>query len=146
MGDTTLREIQDELRSLLEGRAGILDGILAPIIFVLANAVAGMPFAAYAGVGVAVAVVLVRLARRNDLKYAVSGLFGTGLAIALALRSGDAQDYFLPGIISGVATTLAGITADYPPGAGTGATDQRTFHGSGGDLAVLGAAYLVLVC
>lgn len=109
MGDTTLREIQDELRSLLEGRAGIVDGILAPIVFVVANAIAGMPGAAYAGVSVAVLVVLVRLARRNDLRYAVSGLFGTGIAIALALRSGDAQDYFLPGIISGVATTAIAV-------------------------------------
>ena len=111
MGNTTLREIQDELRSLLEGRAGIVDGIVAPIVFVVTNAIAGMPAAAYAGVAVAVTVVVVRLARRNDLRYAVSGLFGTGLAIALALRSGDAQDYFLPGIISGVATTVIAVVS-----------------------------------
>ena len=109
--DTTLREIREEIRSLLEGRAGIVDGIVAPIVFVVANAIVGMPGAAYAGIGVAGAVVLVRLIRRNSLKYAVSGLFGTGLAIALALRSGEAQDYFLPGIISGVATTIAGVVS-----------------------------------
>ena len=109
MANTTLQEVKDEIRSLLEGRAGIIDGIIAPIIFVLVNAVAGMPAAGYAGIGVAVGVVMVRLLRRNSLRYAVSGLFGTGFAIALALRSGEAQDYFLPGIISGVATTLLGV-------------------------------------
>lgn len=109
MAKTTLREMRDELSSLLEGRAGIVDGIVAPIVFVLVNSVAGMPAAAYAGVAVAAAVVVVRLLRRNDLKYAISGLFGTGIAIALALRSGDAQDYFLPGIISGVATSAIAL-------------------------------------
>ena len=109
MATTTLQEIQDELRALLHGRAGIVDGIVAPIVFVLANAIWGMPNAAYAGVAVAGIVVVVRLLRRSDLKYAVSGLFGTGLAIALALRSGEAQTYFLPGILTGIGTTLLGL-------------------------------------
>lgn len=109
MADTTLREIQDELRELLGGRPGIVDGIVAPIVFVIANAIIGMPGAAYAGIGVAVLVVVGRLLRRNDLTYAISGLFGTGLAIGLALRSGDAQDYFLPGIVTGVGTTVVAL-------------------------------------
>lgn len=111
MASTTLREIQEEIRSLLDGRAGIVDGIIAPIVFVLVNAAFGMPAAAYAGIGVATGVVLVRLLRRRSIQYAVGGLFGTGIAIALALRSGNAQDYFLPGIISGVATTIAGVVS-----------------------------------
>ena len=109
MGVTTLREIREELRALLDGRAGIGDAIIAPLVFVLVNAVAGMPIAAYAGIVGAVFVVVYRLARRNDLQYAFSGLFGTGLAIALALRSGQAQDYFLPGIITGIGTTVLAL-------------------------------------
>lgn len=111
MGDTTLREIQDELRALLDGRAGIGDAVIAPLVFVLVNAVAGMPVAAYAGIGGAVIVVIVRLARRSDVQYAFSGLFGTGIAIALALRSGQAQDYFLPGIVTGAGTTLFALVS-----------------------------------
>lgn len=109
MGNTTLREIQDELRALLDGRAGIGDAIIAPLVFVLVNAVAGMPIAAYAGIVGAVIVVVYRLARRSDLQYAFSGLFGTGIAIALALRSGQAQDYFLPGIVTGAGTTVLAL-------------------------------------
>ena len=109
MGDTTLREIRDELRALLDGRAGVGDAIIAPIVFVLVNAVAGMPIAAYAGIAGAVMVVVYRLARRSDLQYAISGLFGTGVAIAFALRSGEAQDYFLPGIVTGAGTTVLAL-------------------------------------
>lgn len=109
MGDTTLREIRDELRALLDGRAGIGDAIIAPIVFVLVNSFAGMPTAAYAGIAGAVIVVLYRLARRNELQYAISGLFGTGIAIAFALRSGEAQDYFLPGIVTGAGTTVLAL-------------------------------------
>ncbi len=109
MGDTTLREIREELRALLDGRAGIGDAIIAPLVFVLVNAAAGMPIAAYAGIVGAVIVVVYRLVRRSDLQYAFSGLFGTGLAIALALRSGQAQDYFLPGIITGIGTTVLAL-------------------------------------
>jgi hypothetical protein len=109
MGNTTLREIQDELRALLDGRAGIGDAIIAPVVFVVVNAFAGMPIAAYAGIVGAVIVVAYRVARRSDLQYAFSGLFGTGIAIAFALRSGQAQDYFLPGIVTGAGTTLLAL-------------------------------------
>lgn len=36
----------------------------------------------------------------------MAGLFGTILAAGLALRSGAAEDYFLPGIVTGAATSL----------------------------------------
>lgn len=111
MATTNLNEIRGELSALVSGRPGIADSIIAPIIFVLANAIWGMPDAAYAGLAVAAAVVIVRLARRNDLKYALSGMLGAGLAIGLALRTGEAQSYFLPGIITGAATTVLGIVS-----------------------------------
>jgi hypothetical protein len=99
-----IREVVDELRSV-SGRSGLIDGILPPIVFVAVNTVAGTRPAAAAGVGLAALIVIWRLARRASSKYAFSGLIGTALAVGLALRSGDARDYFLPGIISGAATT-----------------------------------------
>lgn len=100
-----IREVVDELRSV-SGRGGLTDGILPPLVFVTVNAIAGTRPAALAGIGLAVVIVLWRLARRVSAKYAFSGLVGTGLAVGLALRSGEARDYFLPGIISGAFTTL----------------------------------------
>ncbi len=105
MGFPTLSEFAGELREVIEGKAGVADGVLPPLVFVSVNAFAGVQPAAYAGLGVALAIVAFRLARRKPLRFALSGLAGTGLAIALASRTGRAENYFLPGIISGVLTT-----------------------------------------
>lgn len=105
MGFPTLSEFAGELREVIEGKTGIADGVLPPLVFVSVNAFAGVQPAAYAGLGVALAIVALRLARRKPLRFAFSGLAGTVLAIALASRTGRAENYFLPGIISGVLTT-----------------------------------------
>jgi hypothetical protein len=109
VANSPLRELREELTEFLSGRSGIADGIISPIIFVSVNAFADVRTAAEAGLAVAVAIVLWRLLRRRPLQFAFGGLFGTILAIALALRSGEARDYFLPGLITGAVTTLAAI-------------------------------------
>ncbi len=101
-----LREVAGELRTV-SGRGGLLDGVLPPLLFVTVNALAGVRVAAIWGIGLAALIVVWRLVRRTSARYAFSGLVGTGLAIGLALRSGDARDYFLPGIISGTVVAIA---------------------------------------
>lgn len=99
-----VRELFGEVRRVT-GRSGVADGVASPIVFVGVNSFAGVQNAALAGVGTALAIVGWRLARRRPLRFALSGLLGTGLAIFLAVRSGEARDYFLPGLISGSALT-----------------------------------------
>jgi hypothetical protein len=100
-------DIRAELRELVSGRVGIADGVLPPLIFVGANAVWGLVPAAVLGVGTAVAISVWRLFGGRPLRFALAGLFGTVLAAILALRSGSADGYFLPGIFTGAATTAA---------------------------------------
>ncbi len=109
MANSPFQELREELTDLLSGRSGVADGIVSPIVFVAVNAFAGVRTAAAAGLAVALAIVVWRLVRGHPLRFAVGGLLGTGLAIALAVRSGDARDYFLPGLISGAATTIGAI-------------------------------------
>jgi hypothetical protein len=45
-----------------------------------------------------VAVVVLRVARKEPLQQAVSGFFALAIAVFLAARSGEARDFFLPGI------------------------------------------------
>lgn len=101
-----LSEVLDELRSIISGRSGIADGVLPPIVFVAVNSFAGVTAAAWSGAAVALVIVAWRLFKRRPLKFALSGLAGTLLATVLALRSGRAETFFLPGIISGAITTV----------------------------------------
>lgn len=101
-----LSEVLDELRSIISGRSGIADGVLPPIVFVVVNSFAGVTPAAWSGAGIALLIVGWRLLKGRPLKFALSGLAGTMLATVLALRSGRAETFFLPGIISGALTTV----------------------------------------
>lgn len=86
------------------GRSGIADGIVPPLLFVAVNAVAGVVAGAVAGLGAAAAIILWRLARGRPLRFAIAGAGGTLLAVAFSLRTGEAEDFFLPGIITGAGT------------------------------------------
>lgn len=103
---TTITEIRGEARELVFGRVPVADGVLPPLVFVGFNAIWGVIPAAIAGTGSALLIVVWRLSRGRPLRFALAGLVGTGLAVALALRSGSARDYFLPGLLGGVATTI----------------------------------------
>lgn len=107
MEETTWQQLIRETRALTSGRAGVADGVLSPLVFVTTNAVAGLRPAIYAAVIVAGGIVVVRLVSGRPLQYAMSGVFGTGIAIAVTARSGRAETYFLPGLLAGAATTLA---------------------------------------
>ena len=108
-------EIRGELRELVSGRVGIADGVLPPLLFVILNNLWGVGPGAAAGIGSALLITLWRLALGRPTRFAVAGLFGALLAAGLALRSGSAEDYFLPGIISGAVTTVA-LTVSVPLG------------------------------
>ena len=98
------RDVWDELKPI-GGPA--VDTIVGPIVFVTVNQLSGLTAAAIAAGAVAAAIVVVRLIRGDTLRFALGGLAGTALAVGLAVRSGRAEDYFLPGIISGAATSAA---------------------------------------
>jgi hypothetical protein len=101
-----LSDLLAELRGLVSGRTGVVDGVIPPVVFVAVDAVSGVRPAAVAGLLTAAAIAVLRLAQRRPLRYALSGVATTLLATWLALRSGRAETYFLPGIVSGALTTL----------------------------------------
>jgi hypothetical protein len=101
-----LNEIRSELRQLLSGRPGVADAVVPPLIFVGVNSFAGVDTAVVAGLVSAGAIIGWRLLRGRSLRFAVAGLGGTLIAAAFAFRTGRATAYFLPGIVTGAATTL----------------------------------------
>lgn len=58
---------------------------------------------------IAVVTAAIRLAERKSLQFVLSGLFAIAIAAFFALRSGRAQDAFLPGILWSAAVGIASL-------------------------------------
>ncbi len=104
------RELLEELREVLTGRARLLDALVPPLVFLVANAWWELTAAAVIAFALAVLTVAARLARRQQVGYALGGIGGTTVAVLAAAVTGRAENYFLPGILSGAATTLLILT------------------------------------
>jgi hypothetical protein len=101
-----LREIIEELRMVLAGRSGFLDSLLPPLFFVFINLLWGVQAAIWAALGLAAAIAVYRLLRRQSLWYALGGAGAVALAALIAQLLGRAEGFFLPTIISGALTIL----------------------------------------
>jgi uncharacterized membrane protein len=112
----------DSPLAALGDRRAIVDTGLGPIAFVIANAAFGLRPAAYIAVALSLLVATIRLIRREPVTNAVGGLLGTGLAVFIALRSGEATGYFVPRMLyaAALAAVFAGSAAIGRPIVGYG--------------------------
>jgi hypothetical protein len=105
-GPDTPPSARPPLIDAIGGKRGILDGALPPLIFVVVHAVAGANTTRTAALGAAIgaagatglAIVALRLLRKEPLRQALSGLAGLSIAVVFAATSGQARGFFLPGI------------------------------------------------
>jgi len=103
--DDVVSEIKDDsalLASALGGRSGIIDSGLPFVVFTIAYLATDrdLETTLYASVGTAAVLALLRLIRKQSLQQVFSGLIGIGIAAFLAQRTGNADNFFLPGIIT----------------------------------------------
>jgi hypothetical protein len=94
-------------RDLLADRRVLVDSVAPPLLFVGLQSLAGLRWAAVVSLVLAALLVVFRRLRGERLLYAVTGLTGAVGGVALALWTGTASAYFVPGIIGNVAATLA---------------------------------------
>lgn len=110
MTDHHLRDdIRSDLRGLFVGERTIGDSFLAPVVFVVVNAFTSLGPASIAAVAGGVAVALWRIRKGQEAVYAFGGIIAIAFAAILALRSGRAESYFLPGIVGAAISTVGGI-------------------------------------
>lgn len=98
------RELSEELRTVFTGRGGWVDSLLPPAIYILGVGLVGTTISLYAALLAALLITIFRLWKRQPLRYALGGLGGVLLAVALASLLGRAEGFFLPGILTGGAT------------------------------------------
>lgn len=91
---------------LAGGRARLLDSFLPPVVFLGLHAVASVDVALWGALAVAALFAAARIARRENLAYALGGLGGTLLAAVFVKLSGSGSGYFLPAFVSGAVTVV----------------------------------------
>lgn len=80
------------------GVSGLIYSSLPVVVFVPVSSLVGLRAAILSALGVAAAVLVWRLARRESAQPAVSGFIGVGFCALIAYLLGEAKGYFLLGI------------------------------------------------
>lgn len=98
-----------ELLDALGGPQGIADSSIPGLAFVTAYTLGGndLATAIWIAVGVGALIAVIRVVRRDPLQFALIGFAGVALAAFVADRTGEAEDFFLPGLLLNAAYALA---------------------------------------
>ncbi len=92
--------VRQQLSKALGGKRGMAEAAAPTIVFTVSYlATQELRLALGVGVGAALILAVVRLVQRSSVQFVVNSLIGIAIAAFFALRSGDAEDAFLGGII-----------------------------------------------
>ncbi|PRY62596.1 uncharacterized protein DUF3159 [Knoellia remsis] len=128
--ETVEELIRHRLSTALGGWRGSIETALPTVAFIaLWTWREDLRLAVYAALAVAVILALVRIAQRSSLQHVLAAVFATAIAAFFAMRSGRAEDAFLPGmLLSGayLVGTVVSILVRWPVvGFLVGAGDPR---------------------
>ena len=94
-----LRETyRQQLLDSIGGWQGTVIAAIAPIVFVIVNATAGLRAAIISAIATSLVLTAYRLIRKQSVQQSLSGLLGVVVAALIAARTGQARGYFLLGI------------------------------------------------
>ena len=100
------KPLRPALVEQLGGKRGLVDSGLPAVVFVFVNSVVdafasrstALRSAIAAALLTGLVIIALRLSRKETVQQAVSGFLGLGIAVFFAARSGEARDFFKPGI------------------------------------------------
>ncbi|MSY20062.1 MAG: DUF3159 domain-containing protein, partial [Actinobacteria bacterium] len=101
-------EDKEKVLSALGGKRGLIDSGLPSLLFLIVFNISGKDInaAIYAAVALSVVLTGLRVARKETVQHAFSGLVGVGICALFSKRSGSAADFYLPGLYINVAYGL----------------------------------------
>lgn len=97
------------LADAIGGWRGIIDSSLPSLVFVIAYLATSqnLTFAIWCALGAGAIIAIWRLVRRQSLQQVLGGFGGVALSAFIAGRTGNAADFFLPGLLINLAYGLA---------------------------------------
>lgn len=101
------------LTEAVGGPLGIAESAVPAALFVAVYTLAGQDatVAAIVAVAVAAGLTVARVIKGQTLQFALSGLFGIALAGFIVSRTGNASDFFLPGILINIGYAAAYVVS-----------------------------------
>lgn len=99
------------------GVRGMVETVVPGLLFVTIFTInKDLHVSAIAALAVSLLLVVVRLVRRDTVKHAFSGVFGVAFGVVFAMMTGNAKDFYLPGMlytlglaVAYIATSAAGV-------------------------------------
>ena len=92
--------VRSKLAEALGGKRGMVEAAIPTLTFTISYIIGSeLRLSIVLGVVAALLLGVLRLVQRSSVQYVVTSLFGIGIAALFAMRSGNAADAFLPGVI-----------------------------------------------
>ncbi|MEW9522196.1 DUF3159 domain-containing protein [Streptomyces tubercidicus] len=99
------------------GVRGMVETVVPGLLFVAIYTVnKDLHVSAIAALAVSLVLGVLRLVRKDTVKHAFSGVFGVGFGVVFAMMTGNAKDFYLPGMLytlglafAYILSTLAGV-------------------------------------
>jgi len=92
-------EDKAKIVNAMGGKKGLIDSGLPALVFLLVfNFTKDVQRSSYAALALSLILTVLRLARRETIQHAISGVIGVAICAWLSNRSGKAEDFYLPGL------------------------------------------------
>ncbi|MSX69819.1 MAG: DUF3159 domain-containing protein, partial [Actinobacteria bacterium] len=91
---------KDKIIGALGGKRGLIDSGLPSLIFLIVFNISkqNINTAVWAALTLSVTLTFYRLIKRETLQHAFSGLIGVAICAFISRKSGNAADFYLPGL------------------------------------------------
>ena len=104
--------VRSQLSKALGGVRGMIEAAVPTAAFTIAWLTSReLQLSLVISVGLAVLLVIVRLVQRQTVQFVLNSLLGIGIGALFAMRSGEAKDVFLPGILYNGAYSAVLVTS-----------------------------------
>ncbi|MCX5212878.1 DUF3159 domain-containing protein [Kitasatospora sp. NBC_00240] len=101
------REAADTVMQAFGGVRGMIDMTLPGLVFIITfNITHQVSTAAWAALGLSALFVVVRLFKRETIQHAFSGVFGVAIGAWISMKTGKAENFYLPGLLWSVGYCL----------------------------------------
>jgi hypothetical protein len=108
------QEDRDKVVNALGGKKGLIDSGVPSVVFLIVfNLTKEVNTAIWAALSLSVTLAIIRLMRKESIQHSVSGVIGVLICAYFANRSGNAEDFYIPKLLTnlgyGVVYLLANL-------------------------------------